>query len=204
MNGKGRHSSLRSAARGRRATAADGSALLMVLLVMVLLAAMSLPLIFVTQTEMLLGGTERVITDNFYAAESGAHAALAAVLVTQDWQGEEFATVSGSLGPERLIGHRVSTSRVQAVGPPQTPPLTIANVGENDYHTFSVVLTSVAQRVSWPAGEPAPLYESGDPRENDVTIQAQTVQSVNYLLSPIKAPASPGSLYGDGEVIEIY
>ena len=188
----------------RRARGERGSALLMVLLVMLLLMTMSLPLVFATQMEMTLGGTERVLTDNFYAAESGVHAALAGVLVTQDWRGEKFASLSGSLGDDQFLGHRVETTRVQAVGPPQAPPLTIANVGDNDFHSFSVVLTSVSQRVAWPSAEPSPIYEEGDEREGDVTVQAQTVQSVHYLLSPIRSPTSPASLYDDSETVKIY
>ena len=187
-----------------RSSSQEGSALLMVLLVMLMLMTMSLPLVFATQMEMSLGGTERVITDNFYAAESGIHAAIAGVLVTQDWQGERFATLSGSLGSDQFLGHRVTTTRVQAVGPPQAPPLTIANVGENDFHSFSVVLTSVSQRVAWPSTEPSPIYEEGDAREGDVAVQAQTAQSVHYLLSPIKSPSSPSSLYDGGEAVKIY
>ncbi len=177
-----------------------GSALVMVLLVMLLLLTMVLPLLFVTKLEMLLGGTQRVITNNFYAAESGVHAAFGAALVTQDWGGEEFALVEGSAG-EYMLGHRVVTSRVRGVGPPQPPPLTIANEGENQYHSFSVVLTSVAERVSWPDADPAnptpPIYEDGDPRESQVTVQAQSAQTVHYFLSPIRTPASAGAIYSD-------
>lgn len=177
-----------------------GSALLMVLLVMLLLLTMALPLLFVTKLEMLLGGTQRVITNNFYAAESGVHAAFGAALVTQDWGGEKFALIEGSMG-KYMLGHRVVTTRIQGMGPPQPPPLTIANEGENDYHSFSVVLTSVAERVSWPDADPAhptpPIYEDGDPRESQVTVQAQSVQTVHYFLSPIKTPASAGAIYSD-------
>ncbi len=167
----------------------------MVLLVTLLVTSLALSLTFVTELEMQLGGAERVITTGAYAAESGIHAALGAIMVTHDWRGEKFALLEGPPASGRLIGHRVITSRVQGVGPPQAPPLTIANDGEGRYHSFSVVLTSVAQRVSWPDSDPAPIYEDGDAREAEVTIQAQNSQTVRYFLSPIRAPSTAGEIY---------
>lgn len=179
-----------------------GSALLMVVLVMLLVTALALALTFVTELEMRLGGAERVIANTFYAAESGVHAALGAIMVTNDWQGEKFAIIEGPVGTGRLLGHRVVTSRVQGVGPPQAPPLTIANDGEAEYHSFSVVMTSVAQRVSWPDTDAAPIYEEGDARESEVTIQAQATQTVRYFLSPIRTPSTAEEIYNsDGGVM---
>lgn len=173
----------------------QGSALLMVLLVTLLVTSLALSLTFVTELEMQLGGAERVITTGAYAAESGVHAALGAIMVTHDWAGEKFALVEESSETGYSIGHRVITSRVQGVGPPQAPPLTIANEGEAQYHSFSVVLTSVAQRVSWPDTDPAPIYEDGDTREDEVTIQAQNSQTVRYFLSPIRTPSTASEIY---------
>lgn len=179
-----------------------GSALLMVVLVMLLVTALALALTFVTELEMRLGGAERVIANTFYAGESGVHAALGAIMVTNDWQGEKFAIIEGPVGTGRLLGHRVVTSRVQGVGPPQAPPLTIANDGEAEYHSFSVVMTSVAQRVSWPDTDAAPIYEEGDARESEVTIQAQATQTVRYFLSPIRTPSTAEEIYNsDGGVM---
>ncbi len=179
----------------------SGGALLLVLMVTLLVTSLALSLTFITELEMQLGGAERVITTGAYAAESGIHAALGAIMVTHDWQGEKFALLEGPAGTGRMIGHRVITSRVQGVGPPQAPPLTIANEGEAQYHSFSVVLTSVAQRVSWPDSDSAPIYEDGDAREAEVTIQAQTSQTVRYFLSPIRTPSTAGEIYNlDGGV----
>ena len=181
----------------------SGSAMVLVLMVSLLLSVLGMGLIFATELEMQLGGTERVITNNFYAAESGVHAGIAAVMVTQDWGGEKFAIVEGSSGTGYLIGHRVVTSRLQAVGPPQAPPLSVANEGEDDFHSFSVIMSSSAQRVSWPDADPAPIYESGDTRENAVTIQAQSLQTVRYFLSPLRTPSSPGEIYNSSEAVAV-
>ncbi len=184
-----------------------GSALIMVILIILLVTTMVLPLIFVTEIEAMLGGSERTTTTNFYVAESGVHAALAGLVVTQDWGGEKFAVVEAGLGGDYLLGHRVVTSRVQGMGPPQVPPLSIANDGESDFHTFSVVMTSVAQRVSWPDPDrenpTPPIYEDGDPRESEVAVQAQSSHTVHLLLSPIRAPASPEEIYNQDDVHQI-
>lgn len=179
----------------------EGSALVLVLMVSLLLSVLGLGLIFATELEMQLGGIEKVVTNNFYAAESGIHASLAALLVTQDWGGESFAIVEGPAGTDHLLGHRVSTSRIQAVGAPQAPPLTIANEGEADFHTFSVIVTSSAQRVSWPDGDPAPIYDDGDVREKAVAIQAQSLQTARFFLSPIRTPSSPKEIYDPNDVV---
>ncbi len=177
--------------------------MIMVLLISLLLSVLGMGLIFATELEMQLGGTEKVITNNFYAAESGIHTSLAALMVTHDWGGEKFAIVEGSNGNGLLTGHRIVTSRIQAVGPPDAPPLSIANEGEDNYHSFSVVMNSNAQRVSWPDTDTAPIYENDDPRESIVTIQAQSMQSVRYFLSPIRSPSSAGEIYDAEETVAI-
>lgn len=182
---------MRSPARNQ-----SGSMFVMVLLILLILTAVGLSLVFVTEIEVQLGGTEKVMNQTFYAAESGVQAALAGVL-NQSWQGESLAFVEGPLGADRLIGTRVLTSRIRTVGPPQLPPMTIANEGENEYHTFATVLRAAAQRVSWPATEAVPIYDAGDPREQRVTIQSQKTLDVRYLLSPIRTPPSPDQPYND-------
>ncbi len=181
-----------------------GSVMVLVLMVSLLMSLLGLGLVFATELEMQLGGVEKVITNNFYAAESGIHASIAAIMVTHDWAGEKFMIVEGASGTGNLQGHRVVTSRVQAVGPPQAPPLSIANEGEDSFHTFSVVLTSVAQRVSWPDTEQAPIYEDDDDvREADVTVQAQTSQTAHYFLSPIRSPTSADEIYNSDDTVAL-
>lgn len=191
-------STLRSAKRQR------GSALVLVLMVALLLSVLGLGLVFATELEMQLGGTEKVVTNNFYAAESGIHSAMAAVMVTQDWRGESFAILEGPLGADRWHGHRVITSRIQAVGAPQAPPLSTANEGEEQFHSFSVVMNSVAQRVSWPEEDTTPIYDEGDSRETSVTIQAQSSQAARYFLSPLRTPATVEDLYDADDPVSIY
>ncbi|MEM9406166.1 MAG: pilus assembly PilX N-terminal domain-containing protein, partial [Acidobacteriota bacterium] len=58
----------------------EGSAYIITLMVMFALTVIGLGLSLVSQTELLVGSQERSIQRNFYAADSGLNAALAAVL----------------------------------------------------------------------------------------------------------------------------
>lgn len=179
---------------GVRPNGQEGSLFIMVLLVLLILTAVALSLMFVTEIEMQMGGSERVITQTFYAAESGLHAALAG-LQNQNWNGEELTFVEGSVGHNRQIGTRVVTSNVELVGAPQLPPMTLANEGENQYFSYSVFLRSAAQRVTWPEGDPVPFYPEGSTKENLVTIQSERRLAVQYVVSPLRQPDSARDPY---------
>lgn len=176
----------------------DGSLLIMVLLVLLILTGVALSLMFVTELEMRMGGAEKVITQTFYAAESGLHAALAG-LQNQNWDGETIAFVEGQLGGNQLIGTRVETSNIELVGAPQLPPMTLANEGENEYFSYSVFLTSTSQRVAWPDSDAVPIYPPGSSRENLVHIQSQRRLSAQYVVSPLKRPDSAWDPYKDAD-----
>ena len=68
----------------RHRSAEDGSALLLVLFTLLILTALALSVTAVTQTEMLLGASERILERVFYAADSGIQIASARALVEND------------------------------------------------------------------------------------------------------------------------
>lgn len=185
-------SPIRSA--GAESGSEEGSLFIMVLLVLLILTAVALSLMFVTDLEMRMGGSERVITQTFYAAESGLHAALAG-LQNQNWKGEQIAFVEGPVDQTHQIGTRVVTSNIQLVGAPQLPPMTLANEGENHYFSYSVFLRSTAQRVSWPKVDPVPFYPEGSTKENLVTVQSERSLAVQYVVSPLREPDSARDPY---------
>lgn len=76
-------SSYRRFLAGHRASQ-DGSAFLVALIALLVLTMLGLSLSFVTQTEMLVGATERITQRVFYGAESGISIAAARVLVSHD------------------------------------------------------------------------------------------------------------------------
>jgi Tfp pilus assembly protein PilX len=63
---------------------------MIVLLVLVVLTILALSLAFLTQTEVQIGGNERVTNRVFYAAESGIAAATARALVTADYKAHVY------------------------------------------------------------------------------------------------------------------
>ena len=186
------HRTTNVAERGRE----EGSLFIMVLLILLILTAVALSLMFITELEMKMGGSERVINQTFFAAESGLHVAVAG-LQNQNWNGADVAFVEGPLGPDRLIGTRVRTRNVELVGTGKLPPMTLANELQNKYFSYSVLLTATAERVSWPNTDQAPIYPPGDARERLVTVQSQQTLTLHYLVSPLKKPANPRGPYQD-------
>ena len=76
---------LRRARLARRAhSQQNGSAFLIALIALLVLTMLGISLSFVTQTEMLVGATERISERVFYSAESGLSIAAARVLVSHD------------------------------------------------------------------------------------------------------------------------
>jgi Tfp pilus assembly protein PilX len=73
-----------------RRSGENGSAYILVLLVLVILTMVGIALTFVTQTEVQLGANERSINRTFYAAHSGVHVAVARVLVDRNYAPATF------------------------------------------------------------------------------------------------------------------
>lgn len=63
---------------------------MIVLLVLVVLTILALSLAFLTQTEVQIGGNERVTNRVFYAAESGIAAATANAMVNRDYRAHVY------------------------------------------------------------------------------------------------------------------
>ncbi len=75
-----------------------GSAFIMAMIALAVLTVVGLSLTMVTQTESTLGETEKVINEQFYAAESGNTAQIATLLATNGLEGINI--VVPSLMPE--------------------------------------------------------------------------------------------------------
>ncbi len=187
--------------RGRE----HGSMFILVLMVLLIVTFIGLSLVFVTETEMQLGGVDKVLTTTFYTAESGIHAAVRGVS-HQNWEGESVAFEEGQMGPDPdiVIGTRFTTTRIHVVGTPQAPPMSIANENENKYGSYSLVLKSTAQRISWPnaSGNEVPIYDDGDPAEDDVTIQSSRDVTIRLFISPVSHPTSGIVVYDDATPLE--
>ena len=180
-------------ARLRAAEGARGSTFILVLMVLVIVTFLSLSLTLVTEVEMELGGTERIVVKSQHAAESGIHAAISGVLITNNWEGSRLAWRERQVGGQNL-GFRTFTTPISAVGAAQPAPMTMANEGQAKYFTFSTLVEVTAQRVAWPDTSDSP-YDFAD---NLLNIQSQENVRVRYVLSPIKEPGSARIVYNDG------
>ncbi len=97
-----------------------GSVFIVALLALVLLTVIGLSLALVTETEMMLGTNEQIITESFYAAEAGVNVVLAQSTVgVTDKQclailAKEEGDADRMLGVQRL-GYSVDTSSLYPV-----------------------------------------------------------------------------------------
>ena len=69
----------------RRPPAERGSAFVLALMTLVILASVGLSLSLITQTEMQIGGSERTLQRVFYAANAGLATSVARALVARDY-----------------------------------------------------------------------------------------------------------------------
>jgi hypothetical protein len=90
-----------------------GSAYLVALLALVLLSMIGLAIVLVTQTELQIGGNERVLYRTFYSSDSGIAVATAKALVVGDYMPE-----GGSLKvPDAVTGSAVAAVNTVALSP---------------------------------------------------------------------------------------
>jgi hypothetical protein len=69
----------------KRNTHRSGSAYIVALLALVLLSMIGLAIVLITQSELQIGGNERVVSRIFYSADSGVSIAIAKALVVGDY-----------------------------------------------------------------------------------------------------------------------
>lgn len=185
----------------RRLRNDEGSGFMLALFVTLILSILALTLMHVTETEKQLGDTERVLATGFYAAESGLHVNIANVLVTSDVDAAAFVVPEGEVGTQQL-GTRVFTTQIFPVDR-QNPPMTVANAGEATYFSYSYIMRSVAERVSWPASITSPIIACDDPNSDLVIRQSRTDLEIRYLVSPVSAPDYAGNALEADGVFEI-
>jgi Tfp pilus assembly protein PilX len=88
----------------------SGSAYIIALLALVVLTILGLALTFMTQTEMLVGGNDRVVHRVFYSADSGIGGASESALVTADYSGRVVTIPDAVAGSSLAMANRVSIS----------------------------------------------------------------------------------------------
>ena len=163
----------------------DGSVFIMVILATLVLTFLGLSLAFVTDTEMELGSNLQLIDRSYVAAESGLSAALAALMTTSDWTGEQFLINEGNIG-SRDLALRVRTTPVQWVAF-SDPPWSNSNWGERNFQSFFVSVSSTAQRVGYESTLSTAQVIDFSPN-TQITVQTQQSATSAFLVSPLAVP----------------
>lgn len=135
-----------SASRGEA-----GSAYIVVLLVLVVLAIFGIALSMITQTEMQIGSNERTINRVFYAADAGIELAIARAIVTADHTPQTFTyTDSGAnlVNGKLEMGTRVEVSAFHPIQVTACNLCEINNIGTYQDKAFYKVNHAVTARAS--------------------------------------------------------
>ncbi|MCP4664432.1 MAG: hypothetical protein GY856_54305 [bacterium] len=167
-----------------------GSALILALMVMLILTFLGLTLLAMTETEMQLGGNERIQSELFYAAESGTAIAKARVLdgavvpssfiipITSNVTGTGLSSLTGF-----HIGYRVGLSRTVAIrfGPCDFCP---ANEDDESW-SFRVtyLVNSTGTRRDWRSAD----TDAGAAVESSA-VQGKKTIGVTFDIEPSEMP----------------
>ena len=168
-----------------------GSVFIVALLALVLLTVVGLSLALVTETEMLIGGNEQVITETFYAAETGVNVVLGQSTVGATdkqcfaVQAKEEGDADRMVGVRRL-GYSVDTSSLYPVAF-DVAPYSKANAGSDVLYSAYYRCQVRALRGSWPVTDPVPRQPEQDLATTDFTLQAEKTIDLSFWVSPIQS-----------------
>ena len=126
---------IRASEIGARHRGREGSAFIIALMVLVILTVIGLSLAMVTETEMLLGGNERVTNRTFYSAETGIGSMVSQLMVTNSFSHMDFSVLDAPERPSQpQFGYQVeSTSFYPVLW--QTAPFSKANEGSDTVYS---------------------------------------------------------------------
>lgn len=180
----------------------QGSVFIVALLALVLLTVIGLSLALVTETEMLLGSNEKIITETFYAAETGVN-----VVFGQSTVGTTDRRCLAAIAREeddtprrvgvRQLGYSIDTSAIYPVAF-DVAPYSKANENRGDVLYSGFFMGEVRSlRGSWPPEDPDPNpadYRPGVPRQPgedlaaiDFTVQSAKDVDLSFYVSPIQS-----------------
>ena len=127
----------------------QGSAYIVVLLVLLVLTTLALSLIFVSLTEMRIGANERTGQRNLAAAEAGVGMALARMLVNADYSDGTWVVNDRADGAATLVG---SSTEVGPLVPLIEAPCTLCEInqagtyGSTSFSRVNVAATAWGRR----------------------------------------------------------
>ncbi len=172
-----------------------GSVFIVALMVLVLLTAIGLSLALVTETEMLIGGNEQVINENFFAAEVGLTVAVSQLFVAHAMENKclgmpakEPEDVTRKVGV-RTLGYSIDFTRLYPVALSDAP-YTKANEGREDKLYAGFFRGSGRSlRGSWMESDTRKVpREKGELLEDiDFTVQAEKMIELAFYSAPLQA-----------------
>ena len=182
---------------GTRASNAErGSVFIVALLALVLLTVIGLSLALVTETEMLLGGNEQIITETFYASETGVSVAIGQAMLGSTEEKCFAALALEEDGTERQVGVRklgysVDTSSLYPVAF-DVAPYSKANEGRGDLLYSAFFEGEVrALRGTWPAAEDVPREPGEDldalTTSGNFTLQGEQAIDLAFFVTPLQS-----------------
>lgn len=131
-----------------------GSAFLMAMIALAVLTVVGLSLSMVTETESTLGETEKVINEQFFAAESGSTAQIATLLATNGLEGINIVIPSKMQRRTQsplTVGYDVVTSGLAPVDTDEMA-YTKVNEGRGDkLFAFYYHMKTLSRRTAWPS-----------------------------------------------------
>ncbi len=142
----------------KRTKQGRGSAFLMAMIALAVLTVVGLSLSMVTETESTLGETEKVINEQFYAAESGSTAQISTLLATNGLEGINIVIPSRmqrrnadlNMNQTFNVGYDVVTSGLAPVDTDEMA-YTKVNEGRGDkLFAFYYHMKTLSRRTAWP------------------------------------------------------
>lgn len=135
------------------------SAFVMAMIALAVLTVVGLSLSMVTETEMSLGETEKVINEQFYANEGGSTVQISTLLATNGLEGVNVVFPSQSQKNSRAditIGYDVVSSGLAPVATDELP-YTKVNEGKGDkLYAFFYHTKTLARRTAWAETDEVP------------------------------------------------
>ncbi len=195
----------------RRHERESGSVFIVALMALVLLTAIGLSLALVTETEMLIGGNEQVINENFFAAETGMSVAVSQLMVANSMNNKCLASLAKEaqdltrMVGVRTLGYSIDITSLYPVAF-HVAPYTKANEGRDD-KLFAGFFRGSGRslRGTWmqSAARPVPR-EAGELLEDiDFTVQSERAIELAFFSAPLQA-LEAGALVGAFDHPEAY
>ena len=160
-----------------------GSAYLLTMMVLIVMTVVGLSLSLVTQTEMQLGATEKMIQETFYAADSGVAVGISRALTRNEQDPFNYLMNREDREKNFHLINRINVSPFQAI---LNMPCNFCEINPNDnpYANVNHAVTAFSERLGW--------VGTGTDVPDDAQVRARRSVSVMVELQPWRPVARQG------------